>query len=236
MDKEYGLPSLEDNSFDLLLTDPPYNIEATITKGLKYNHRRDNYIKIYEDKIENYKEWCEKWYLEGKRIAKMVGFTCGKNNPQLWYTIDNFHLVTWFIPNSSSRGFVSKFVKSEPILFSGDFKQNKLKFDIINAYVDSGFLVKPYDIIHPHPKPLRLYNKIIKELNPLSVIDPFLGSGTTAEVCEKLAIPWIGYEINEVYSQDIEKRLRNVKVEPKQQSLEGFLAPEKYEKIEVTGS
>jgi site-specific DNA-methyltransferase (adenine-specific) len=76
--------------------------------------------------------------------------------------------------------------------------------------------------LHPSPKSRYLWYYILNKLKPSSVIDPFLGSGTTAEVCTKLGIPFLGYEINEVYSQDIEKRLKGCKREPKQVSLESY--------------
>jgi len=41
-----------------------------------------------------------------------------------------------------------------------------------------------------------------------SVCDPFLGSGTTAQVCESLGISWIGFETNLQYRQDIRNRIR----------------------------
>ena len=72
---------------------------------------------------------------------------------------------------------------------------------------------------HTSPKNTALWYRIVKGINPISVIDPFLGSGTTAEVCVKLGIPWLGFEINEVYSQDINKRLKNCKKEPKQKQI-----------------
>ena len=46
-------------------------------------------------------------------------------------------------------------------------------------------------------------------MKPVSVIDPFIGSGTTAEVCIKLGIPYIGYEINPIYKHDIDIRINS---------------------------
>ena len=50
-----------------------------------------------------------------------------------------------------------------------------------------------------------------------------MGSGTTAEICTKLGIPWIGYEMNESYKQDIETRLKNCVKEPHQIKLFKYL-------------
>ncbi len=87
------------------------------------------------------------------------------------------------------------------------------------SYLNNGFLREKCNYIHPCPKDPKLWKYIIGNIKPKSVLDPFMGSGTTAEICTKLGIPWLGYEINEVYSQDINKRLKNCKKEPKQISL-----------------
>ena len=101
--------------------------------------------------------------------------------------------------------------------------QVPVKFSIsILKYNYGGCNVDYPEMIHPCPRAMKVWEWILKTIKPESVIDPFLGSGTTAEVCEKLGIKWLGYEINEIYSQDIEKRLRNVKVEPRQVGLEAF--------------
>ena len=54
------------------------------------------------------------------------------------------------------------------------------------------------------------YKQIIQNYTkPISnIIDSFLGSGTTAQVCEELGIPWHGYEISEDYIPDIKKRIK----------------------------
>ncbi|MBN1631922.1 MAG: hypothetical protein JW990_19360 [Thermoleophilia bacterium] len=42
---------------------------------------------------------------------------------------------------------------------------------------------------------------------PATVLDPFLGSGTTAEVARKLGRNCVGFELNEDYRPLIDKRL-----------------------------
>ena len=53
-----------------------------------------------------------------------------------------------------------------------------------------------------------ILEEIISQLKPLSILDIFIGSGTTAEVAESLGIPWLGYEIKSEYIQDIEERIQ----------------------------
>lgn len=42
----------------------------------------------------------------------------------------------------------------------------------------------------------------------IGVIDPFLGSGTTAVACAELGVPFIGYEIVEEYAEMAIERVK----------------------------
>jgi DNA modification methylase len=39
------------------------------------------------------------------------------------------------------------------------------------------------------------------------VLDPFLGSGTTARAAQSLGRRWVGYEVNQKYAALIEEKL-----------------------------
>jgi DNA modification methylase len=63
---------------------------------------------------------------------------------------------------------------------------------------------------HPSVKPLDLMEWILSMVVPGggTVLDPFLGSGTTAVAATKLGHPWIGCEITESYLPLIKARVR----------------------------
>lgn len=217
MDPDQGLPSLPDNSIDLCITDPPYNA------NFKMKLKRLAYKTIpYNDKIENYDDWCKTWYFELKRICKLIVLTPGNQNLRMWYLIDNpREQLIHYKKNCCGSTYLSHNTQYEPILVFGkywDWSFGKKPFKL-NVFE---ILRETSNYIHPCPKSYQLWYQIISGLNPTSVIDPFLGSGTTAEVCTKLGIPWIGYEIIPEYSQDIEKRLKNCIIEPKQITLEHY--------------
>lgn len=74
---------------------------------------------------------------------------------------------------------------------------------------------------HPTVKPVGLMAFFIQlhtEEKDI-VIDPFLGSGTTAIACERLNRRWIGIEINEKYCRIAKKRIQQ---ELKQRKFKGF--------------
>ena len=60
---------------------------------------------------------------------------------------------------------------------------------------------------HPSQKPLRLIFDLLLLTKSKSIIDPFLGSGTTAVACERLKRQWIGIEIEEKYCEIAAKRI-----------------------------
>lgn len=63
--------------------------------------------------------------------------------------------------------------------------------------------------LHPTQKPEEMLKRIIIASSDENdtVLDPFLGSGTTAVVAQKLKRKWIGIEKNEAYVKLAEKRL-----------------------------
>jgi DNA modification methylase len=65
--------------------------------------------------------------------------------------------------------------------------------------------------VHKYQDPELLYETIIKMFKGCnSVLDPFSGSGTTAAVCVKLGIDFIGCELNPDYIELTNKRLSQV--------------------------
>jgi len=65
---------------------------------------------------------------------------------------------------------------------------------------------------HPHQKPLDLILKILEHSSKSNdiVLDPFLGSGTTAVACKMLNRHFIGIEINPEYCKIAEQRLNQI--------------------------
>ena len=75
---------------------------------------------------------------------------------------------------------------------------------------------KPQGLNHPCPYPLELISPLIFSSCPVGgiVLDPFLGSGTTALAAYNLDRKWVGIEKNEKYIIDAKNRIN---LEMKQQ-------------------
>jgi len=71
-------------------------------------------------------------------------------------------------------------------------------------------LTKPPKSIHPIAFPLELPYRVIKMYSPFGglVLDPFMGTGTTAVACKMLGRNFIGFEINPEYVKITEERLK----------------------------
>jgi len=97
--------------------------------------------------------------------------------------------------------------------FSGPFDWKSIP-DFIEYCQDFGGCISTGERIktkdgknaHPTQKPLAVFIPLVS--NAQTVLDPFLGSGTTAVACEKLNRRWIGIEISEEYCEIAKRRIK----------------------------
>ena len=70
------------------------------------------------------------------------------------------------------------------------------------------------NIYHPTQKPVGIMVQLIECNKAVLILDPFLGSGTTAIACERLNRQWIGIEISEKYCEIAAKRIEHESKRP----------------------
>ena len=83
-----------------------------------------------------------------------------------------------------------------------------------DIFVDTpGRLVEPDEgfINHPTPKPKTFIKEIIQMLSRENdiILDPFIGSGSTAIACKQTERNFIGFEIDKNYYKLAQERLKN---------------------------
>ncbi len=80
-------------------------------------------------------------------------------------------------------------------------------WDDINFYGERGRF-------HPTQKPLKLIERLVLASSNEGdiVLDPFMGSGTTAEACQNYNREYIGFEIDEKYYNESLERIRRTQI------------------------
>jgi len=178
------------NSIDVVLTDPPYGLR-------KYAIRGDADLNLFYDVLS-----------ESDRVLKdnsfFITFFSTKFLPQLFKNnpFNYFWQIILYCPEGRVKSpigytkFMSCFIfkKGEPKII----QWNK------DIFIDTpGKMVEPDEgyIDHPTPKPKHFIKEILRMFtkdNDL-ILDPFLGSGSTAVACIQLGRRFIGFEIEEKY-------------------------------------
>lgn len=198
------LPHFEQNSIDLVLTDPPYNEVNRKSNGLR------NLDKGGVDSLPaNIDELLP--YLITVGSGSFYIF-CGSEQ------VSNIraHLVNAGL--STRHGF---WEKTNPSPMNGEYIYLSAIENVIFAKhggaVFNGKCLKPIwktpvpeNIGHPTSKPLPMIKGMMHVSSNKSdtVFDPFLGSGTTAVACKQLGRKCIGIEIEEKYLDIAIERLR----------------------------
>lgn len=113
----------------------------------------------------------------------------------------------WVRAGSTQRnGKLQGFNNWEPILFYSIKKLPNDTFSFPNYHEDTG---------HPTTKPLPLMMKLITTMTNEgdTILDPFMGSGTTGVACVKLNRNFIGMEIHEPYFQIAQRRIAEAQMQ-----------------------
>lgn len=82
-----------------------------------------------------------------------------------------------------------------------DAEGDKDNWDLSEGKVRERFVTKPHANFHPTVKPVALMQYLVRLITPKAgtVIDPYMGSGTTGVACKLLDNPFIGVELSEEF-------------------------------------
>lgn len=201
------MKTIPDKSVDLVLTDPDYN-----AKDIGPKHR-EYYSGMRNLPQKEYKSFCKEWFrlaklkVKNNRIVFTPGISNTHNYPQPYWQI------AWHKPAAVSFNRMGGFNAWEPVFcYSGPAKGKHIGQDYMK--VNTLNFSKGPERNHPCPKVLGLWYQLVEKfsLEGDVVLDPFLGSGTTAVVCKMLKRNCIGIDIEQKYI-DIAKRRINQTME-----------------------
>ena len=180
---------MEDNSVDLILTDPPYglpNEDFKLVKSVIVEASRVSKMQIY------ILDWRNPLSVKDNKFAELIweyGWISGgrtKSN-HFYPTHNTIHFCVENLFNFDTKnGTIIKRQKG----FSSPRQCSYAK--------KSG---------HPYEKPIKLIEYLIEKTEEKIILDPFAGSGTTGVACQNLNRKFILIEKEQKYVDIIKKRL-----------------------------
>lgn len=218
------LGQIPDNSIDLILTDPPYNIAQYSTGNINLpgrsvlNNDLAEWDQIPIDPFDLLPDF--------KRIIKPDGnifvFTSynliGKWHEAFDREFDTFQLFIWHKTNPAPKIFKNGFLNSCEMIACMWNKGHKWNFSNqrdMHNFFESPICMKPERLSepkHPSQKPVRLLEHIVSIASNENdiVFDPFMGVGSTGVAALRNKRRFIGIEIEKNYFDAAEMRIRDI--------------------------
>src|SRR6056300_1250775 len=226
-----NMNELIDNCISLTVTSPPYNIGKDSDEDLSDNEYWEMITKVFKEVyrvtesggrlVVNVANLGRKPYIPFSKyfieIILQIGFLM--RGEIIWQKSKganaNFAWGSWLSPSNPvirdiheyclvfSKDGMSKGLKGVSTLEKEEFLDSTLSIWNINP-------ARAKKIGHPAPFPIELPQKFInlytykKDL----ILDPFLGSGTTAIAAKLLERNFVGYEIEEEYIEIAKNRIK----------------------------
>ena len=212
MDAIKGLKEINNNSIDLIFTDPPYKLIGGGRKNsLLLNNNGENPFsadgECFNYKTPEFKDWIPLLYPILKDERYLFIMTNDRNMREIWSECEKagFIFCEILVMNKGHGVPSSYFFKScEFILMFRKGKYRKFeKFgykNVIDVKMPRGKEKK-----HPTQKPYELISPIIESCSKENevILDPFMGSGIVAKVSKDMKRQYIGFEIDGTYLDKI---------------------------------
>lgn len=216
---------MPDAFLDLVVTSPPYNLKNSTGNGMKdgrggkwanaalvngYSHHNDNMPH------DEYAKWQRDCLTEMFRLIKDDGaiFYNHKWRVQAGLLQDRQDIVAGFPVRqiiiwrrkggiNFNKGY---FLPTYEVIYM-ICKKNFVLAKGANSYGDIWEFTQEMKNSHPAPFPVALIERIISSTNAQLILDPFMGSGTTAIAAKNLNRHFVGIEISPDYVELAKSRL-----------------------------
>ena len=205
----------EGQMVDCVITDPPYLI------NYKTNHRKDKEHKFCktianDNNPELISDVVERLYEVMKPDTALYMF-CGsdkvdffKQEVEKFFTVKN--IIVWDKGNWTAGDLEAQFGKQYEFIIYAN--KGRAKFnESVTRYSDVWRIPREVGAsqIHQNQKPENIINRMLKIHTKEGdvVLDPFMGSFTTAVACHKMKRNFIGAELDKEYWELGQKRLES---------------------------
>ena len=209
-----ALRDMPDNSVDYVFTSPPYNIKRS--KGNKY-HKYD--FNKFQDNQKNYYEWSVSIIDELLRVTKNHIFWNVQAN---YYNKKDVHKLMGHYSNKIQQNFIwhkpANYIPSSQKYYVSNVYEYILGITNQKYIKSNKIFIKNHLDINGYAKNRGKFNAV---MNPEvadwfienftqeneTILDPFLGSGTTGISCIKQNRKFVGIELVKEYCETAEKRI-----------------------------
>ncbi len=225
------MKSMPAGSVDLVVTSPPYNLKNSTGNGMKdgrggkwSNAELINGYSHYDDNMPHdmYEKWQNECLKESLRILKEDGaiFYNNKWRVQGGLIQDRVNIIR----DLPLRQIIIWKRKGGINFNSGYYLPTyeviylitKPKFKLTpksNAWSDVWEFKQESKNPHPAPFPIDLIDRIVKSTTAKVIIDPFMGSGTTAIAALMNKRDYIGIDVSPDYCEMAEERIKQYQKE-----------------------
>lgn len=220
---------MPDKCLDLVITSPPYNLKNSTGNGMKDGRGGKwasaalvNGYSHYDDNMphEEYAEWQHNCLKEMFRLIKDDGAIFYNHK---WRVQDGLlqdrqdiikdlpvrQIIIW-----KRKGGINfnagYFLPTYEIIYLITKPNFKLA-PKANAFGDVWEFKQEMKNDHPAPFPVALIDRIVSSTNAQTILDPFMGSGTTAVVAMWHKRNYIGIELSPDYCELAEQRIERNK-------------------------
>lgn len=170
---------------DVVVTDPPYGVGFGYASFVDDQQSWESVIAVLRSAIAE------------KPAAVCMSFA------RLWEMPPAKWAACWFKPGSVRRSKIGGWSTWEPVLLYGSGW--KIANDMLRLPDCTHHTAEAAG--HPCPKPLALFRWLIDGCKGDTILDPFMGSGTTLRAAKDLGRKAIGIEIEERYCEIAANRL-----------------------------
>jgi site-specific DNA-methyltransferase (adenine-specific) len=221
------MKTIPTESIDLVVTSPPYNLKNSTGNGMSHNTKTGKWATAalrfgyseHNDCMphEEYVKWQRDSLTEMMRVLKNDGaiFYNHKWRVQAGLLQDRHDIVAGFPVRQiiiwRRKGGINfnpgYFLPTYEVIYmiaKSDFKLAPKA----NAFGDVWEFTQEMNNPHPAAFPVELVDRIIKSTTAKIILDPFIGSGTTAIAALLNKKKYVGIEISKEYCQSAEDRLK----------------------------
>ena len=210
-----GMKYIPCKSIDLIVTDPPYKTTSRGSSGgtggiLKEEINKRG--KVFKHNDIEFNEWLPELYRVLKDTGHAYIMSNNKNLKDMLMEIENvgFNIYKTLIWAKNSPITNMYYMDShEYIIFCRKGKAKRIN----NCGTKSVLNVdNPRNKVHPTEKPVELMEVLINNSSQEGelVLDPFMGSGSTAIACINTKRNFIGFELDEKYYKTAVDRINNI--------------------------